>query len=423
MKQLVAPFVLLALIGTISHGTLADDWPQFRGPLGDGTTAESRFPTSWNHEENIVWKIPLDEPGNGSPIITGGQLLMASGSKDGTRRSLLCFDRTTGAPLWERAVECEKEKTHAQNPFGSTTPATDGKRVVVWHGSAGLHCYDLSGKPLWSRDLGKFHHYWGYGTSPVIHAGRVILHTGPGKRVFLTAITLDSGKTLWEIEEPQAEEGEGETRADGGDMGSWATPILVEVDGNEQIICPMSTRVVGYDPDTGEILWWCSGLSGSRSDVVSSSAIVRDGIGVITGDQRGPAFGFRLGGGGDVTATHRLWLNSRNPSSVGTGILLDGYYYRPNSRPGTLECFDAKTGKKAWSKRAGRGDFWASMLLAQGMIYATNQKGTTVVFRPTPDKLDDVVLNELDEPCNATPAFSNGQIFIRTFEHLFCIGE
>jgi outer membrane protein assembly factor BamB len=423
MKQSIKHIALLALIGAISQVALADDWPQFRGPSGDGTTAETKFPTSWSPTENILWKVSLQEPGNGSPIVTGKRLLIASGSKDGTRRSLVCFDRTTGAPLWDRDVQCGKEETHQQNPFGSTTPATDGARVVVWHGSAGLHCYDLSGQPLWSRDLGAFKHYWGYGTSPVIDAGRVILHTGPGARVFVTALDLASGKTLWETEEPQPEEGKGEKRADGGDMGSWATPIVAEVEGKKQIICPMPTRVVGYDGDTGEILWWCGGLSGAQSDVVSSSVLVRDGIGVITGDLRGPALGFRLGGAGDVTATHRLWLNPRNPSSVGTGMLLDGYYYRPNSKPGTVDCFEAKTGKKAWSKRAGRGDFWASMVLAQGMIYATNQKGTTVIFRPSPEKLDVVASNELDGPCNATPAFSDGQIFIRTYDHLYCIGE
>jgi outer membrane protein assembly factor BamB len=287
---------------------------------------------------------------------------------------------------------------------------------VVWHGSAGLYCYDFSGKELWSRDLGDFKHIWGYGASPVIYNGRVILPCGPGERVFLTAIDLESGKTLWETDEPY----EGDKTAD--DVGSWSTPVVAQVDGKTQIICAMATRVNGYDPENGSLIWWCEGLSGSRYDAVSSSPVVADGLCFAMADLRGPAMAFELGGTGDITAEHRLWLAEKgNPNSVGSGVLVDEYIFRPNSGPGTIECLEAKTGKSVWKNRAR--DHWASLVLAGGNLYALNKSGTTIVLKPNPERYEEVASNDLGESTNATPAFSDGQIFIRTDEHLYCIAD
>jgi outer membrane protein assembly factor BamB len=406
----VAGVVLLA-----SLTVQAADWPSFRGPNGDGV-AEGNFPTSWSAEKNIRWKVALPDPSNGSPIVSGGRVFICSATKDGRQRSLICFDRSNGKKLWTRTVEFGEDTTHPQNPFSSSTPSADGERVVVWHSSAGLYCYDFAGKELWTRDLGEFRHIWGSGSSPVIHNGRVILQCGPGKRVFVTAINLENGETLWETDEPY----KGEKDLD--DVGSWSTPVIAKIGGAEQIICAMSTRVNGYDPESGKLLWWCDGLSGSRYDATSSSPLISDGICFAMADLRGPAMGFKLGGKGDITETNRLWLaEKRNPNSVGTGVFVGGHVFRPNSKPGSLECLDAKTGKSLWKERAR--DHWASMVLAGGNLYALSQRGTTIVFKPNSQEYEEVASNDLGESTNATPAFSDGQIFLRTEENLFCIGE
>ena len=161
----------------------AADWPMFRGPTLDGKSAEVSAATKWSLTENIRWSTPLPRPGNGSPIVSNGRVFVTSAEDAaGRQRSLYCFDESTGDEVWVRTVELDRTMpTHKTNPHGGTTPATDGKHVVVWHATAGLHCYDFDGEELWSRDLGEFKHMWGYGSSPILHDGRVILHSGPGQ--------------------------------------------------------------------------------------------------------------------------------------------------------------------------------------------------------------------------------------------------
>ena len=237
---------LLFVIFLVFAGTLgADDWPAFRGPSGNGISSEKTAPLTWSAEKNVKWKVALPQPANGSPIVSNGRVFATSAQdKDGKERSLYCFDRKNGKQLWVRTVKFDKKMpTHKTNPYCGSTPAADGERVVVWHSSAGLYCYDFEGKELWKREFGEFRHKWGYGTSPVLYKGKVILHTGPGKRVLVTALDIKTGKTLWEKEEPQ--DGNGQERAKGGPMGSWATPVIFK----DQILLTMARRLVAYDPE------------------------------------------------------------------------------------------------------------------------------------------------------------------------------
>ena len=145
----------------------AADWPAFRGPHGNGISLETEAPTNWSSTENIRWKVSLPRPGNGSPIVVDGRVFVTSAEDEqGRRRSLYCLDSTNGEKLWVRSVDFDETMpTHKDNPYCATTPVSDGERVVVWHGSAGLWCYDLQGKELWNRNLGEFRHMWGYATS------------------------------------------------------------------------------------------------------------------------------------------------------------------------------------------------------------------------------------------------------------------
>ncbi len=413
---------LLALLFAASTAAGAD-WPAFRGPTNDGIAAPlEKAPTRWGPGEGIRWKTPLPRPGNGSPIVVGGRVLVTSAEdEDGRRRSLYCFDASDGKQLWRATTELDKVMpTHKTSPYCGSTPASDGKCVVVWRGSAGLHCYDLAGKPLWSRDLGEFRHMWGYGTSPILYKGRVILHAGPGRRVFVAAMDLESGKTLWQTDEPL----EGSDRnARGKYMGSWTTPVIARVGGADRIILGMPTRVNAYDPDTGKIVWSCGGVRHAGGDLAYSSAIIAGDLCFITAGFRGPAMAVRTGGSGDVTETHRLWRTVKNPQSIGSGVFVGGYVYRPNAGPGTIECVDPATGRTLWSDRGAGGMHWGSIVAAGGLLYATDQHTTTVVFKPNPEKFDLVATNKLDGTCNATLAIAEGHIFVRTMKHLYCIGE
>src|SRR5262245_57013922 len=185
-KILGVAAALLVGAGSIS----ADDWPLFRGPNGDGSSSEKSAPTTWAPDKNVKWNVPLAQPGNGSPIVSNGRVFItAQEDPEGKKRSLYCFDRKDGKQAWVKTVDFGKAaRTHETNTHSPSTPAADGKKVVVWHASAGLHCYDFEGKELWSKNLGEFDHMWGEGTSPVIHDGKVFINSGPDKkRVFVGA--------------------------------------------------------------------------------------------------------------------------------------------------------------------------------------------------------------------------------------------
>jgi outer membrane protein assembly factor BamB len=404
-------------------GASADDWPAFRGAAGNGISSEKSAPTVWAADKNIKWKVALPRPGNGSPIVSNGRVFVA-GPEDaeGKKRSLYCFDRKDGKQLWVKTVECAKAMpTHETNPHSPSTPAADGKSVVVWHGSAGLHCYDFEGKALWSRDLGEFEHMWGEGTSPVLHDGKVILNSGPAKkRAFVAAYKLATGETIWEKEEPF--KGTGERNEDGQFMGSWCTPLVVKVEGQDQIICAMPTRVIAYAPADGKILWTCDGLRFNNGDLAYSSPVLAGDTIVCVGGYGGPGFGVKLGGSGDVTSTNRVWRNAKNPQSIGSGVVVDGHVYIPYAGANVIDCLDPKTGKSVWRERC-KGAFWGSIVMAGGKAYVTDQKGRTVVFKPNSEKFEGIATNELGEESNSTPAISDGQIFIRTFKSLYCIAE
>lgn len=415
--------VAVMCLGTASvlvSAAFAGDWPAFRGPTGNGLSPESSAPLNWSAEKNVKWKSKLPGPGNGSPIVSNGRVFVLCAEDKGKKRNLYCLDRATGVQQWVRTAAFAQEMpTHQTNPYCGSTPAADGQRVVVFHGSAGLFCYDFAGQELWQRDLGEFRHIWGYGTSPVIVGERVFLHSGPGKRVFVGAYELATGKTVWETDEPVPGN---QAREDGKYLGSWTTPVVATIGGKQQLLCTLPKRIVGLDPANGSVLWWCEGVRGPRGDLAYSSPVVCGDVCVTVGGFKGPAIGFPLGGQGNLTDA-RLWRIEENPQSIGSGVFYGGHLYRPNAGPGTIECIEPATGKVLWSDRAKGGEYWGSMVLAAGRIYVTNQAGTTIVFRPNPEKFELLAANDLGEPSNSTPAFSDGQIFLRTFGNVYCIAE
>lgn len=417
-RMLPAFAVCLVVPGLLS----AADWPAFRGPTGQGVSVEKDLPTEWGPGRNVKWSTPLPGPANSSPIVVRGRVLLTTAEDKGARRTLHCFDRAKGELLWSRTVEAAAGiETHDTNPYSGSTPVSDGERVVVWHGTPGLFCYDLEGKELWSASLGPVKHIWGYGSSPVLVGDRVLLNFGPGENTALLAVSLKDGNVLWRNEEPG---GAVDRNQGGGYVGSWSTPVVTELDGRTVAITSMPTRVVAVDPADGTELWSVDGLKhdGANHELAYTSVVLGDGVGIAMGGFKGPAFGFQLGKVED--GERRLWRTGRgNPQRIGSGIVVDGLLYQANAGPGIVECIDPRTGDVKWRERLQGGVAWGSLVLGGGHLYVTCQDGTTNVFRPNSEKYDPVATNSLKGKCNSTPALSDGEIFVRTYDALYCIAD
>ncbi|MBW3543300.1 MAG: PQQ-like beta-propeller repeat protein [Planctomycetes bacterium] len=414
MQRVLLTAAVWCLVAGIS---MAADWDGFRGPQGTGISDVKNVPVEWGADKNIAWKFELPDVGNGSPIVSDGRVFVACAEDGGRKRNLYALGSANGDLLWVKTVRYElPERIHKTNPHCPTTPAADGQRVVVWHGSAGLYCYDFEGNELWKADLGKSGHMWGYGSSPVIHDGRVFLNFGPGRWSFLVALDLESGDVLWQTDEPGGN--------DDKYIGSWSTPVIAQIDGKTQLVCSMPARVNGYDPATGEILWTIGGLSGPGGDLMYTSPLIAGDRAVVMAGFRGPAIGFKLGGTGDLTESNVLWkTEGPQPQRIGSGVIVDGKLYMANADSGTAQCFDVETGEVLWRERLGDGAHWGSTVYVDGRIYATNQRGTTIVLRPNPEKLDVIAENEMRESTNATPAFADGRVYLRTDKALYTIGD
>lgn len=400
----------------------AGHWPQWRGPQGTGVTMEHDLPLHWSTNQNVLWKAPLPERGNSTPIIWKDKVFITQAIEKEKRRTLMCFDRANGKLLWQQGVTFrEKEPTHETNPNCSPSPATDGDRVIVWFGSAGLYCYDFSGKELWHRDLGPQIHIWGHGSSPVIHGNLCYLNFGPGERSFLLAVDKTTGKTVWQHDEPGGDSGEkkpGEDKALW--IGSWSTPVLATLNGREQLLLSLPNRLAAFAPRDGKELWTCAGLN----PLVYTSVLHNDAIVVAMGGFNGMAMAVKAEGQGDITSK-RLWHHPRTKQRIGSGVIAGEHIYILND-PGVAECFELKTGKLVWEKRLkGPGhpsDSWSSMVLAGNRIYVINKGGDTFVLKASPE-FEPLATNSLFETTLASVAPSDGQIFIRTYKNLWCIGE
>lgn len=406
------------ILGIAAH---AADWTHFRGPTRDGVApAGETAATQWDTKTNIKWKTPLPRPGNASPMVFGGKVFLTLALDDkGTQRSLACFDRKDGKQLWIKTVNYDTpEKTHGTNPYCAASPAVDKDVVVAWHGSAGLFAYDHDGKELWKRDLGAIRHIWGWAGSPVIHGDVIFLNAGPGERQFVCAIDKKSGAVLWQTDEPGGAEDKSPVTK--GWLGSWATPRIVEVGGKEQVWVFQSGGVKSYDPKDGKILWTVEGAGPLAYSDVYVSAKQPDGsrLGMAIAGFTGAAIGFKVTPEGAT----RLWQDKqKHPQRIGTGVILGKHVIVPNEP--YIGCYELETGKEVWRQQFQGARFWGSIIQIGDALYVTSQQGTTYVFAADPEKYKEISQNPLNEPSNSTPAVSDGELFIRTAKHLWCVGK
>jgi outer membrane protein assembly factor BamB len=410
---------LLCII-TMGHAT-AENWPMWRGAKGDGTCSERNLPEKWSTTENVVWKTKLPDRGNSTPVIWGQKVFVTQCIEKENRRLLLCFDKETGNSLWQAGMVFDQaEPTHSTNPYCSASPATDGERVIVFFASAGVYCYDTDGKEIWKRtDLGPQHHIWGNGTSPVINGDRVYLNFGPGANTVLYCFDKHTGKTLWKHTEPGGDSGGGAGKKW---LGSWSDPLVREINGSPQLFMSYPSRVCAFDAAGGKELWTCDGLT----KLVYNSPLFADDTVIAMSGYNGAALAVKTGGSGDVTSTHRVWHLPKVSQRIGSGVIHEGHHYIL-SDGGLAECRNIKTGELVFTERlkgpGSTGQNWSSLVLSSdGNLYAVNQGGDSFVWKARP-KFELLGTNSLGEKVIASIAISNGRLYIRGHQNLWCIGR
>ncbi len=412
---LATPLRLLAVVVFILPATgLAQDWRTWRGTDGAAIagTDELRFPWS---DDDIRWQVKLPSGSNSSPIVCQGKVFVTAASSTGSTRSLMAIDRRDGSVAWTQSVNfTEQESTHPSNPSCSASPVTDGDVVCASFGSAGLIGCSIDGDLLWKVDLGRLEHVFGNASSPVLHHDLCILWCGPGSRQFLLAVDKRTGEELWRYDVPG---GKPDYNAPSDCIGSWATPIVANVANRDQLIVNAPEQLISLDPATGNLLWSCRGLG---KLAYASPVIWRDLV-VSPSGFHGPMLAVKATGKGDVTDTHVAWRHDdRQPQRIGSPIVVDDKLYIINEN-GVAETFDLATGEPTGASTSRVcSQTWSSPIVAGGNLLITSLRGELNIVRADPS-LEIVARHRLNERVASSPAVSGSEIFVRGYEHLYCI--
>jgi outer membrane protein assembly factor BamB len=386
----------------------AENWPQWRGPRGDGTSQEQNLPTKWGAEENVAWKVEVPGKGHASPIVWNDRIFVASCLEEAKQRLLVCFDRTSGKQLWQQVVlESPLEDKHQLNSFASSTPATDGERVYVTfldQAEMVVAAYDFDGKQKWLVRPGGFSSKHGYCSCPVLFEDKVIVNGDHDGEAYLVALDKATGETRWKVDR------ENKTR-------SYVTPIIREIGGRTQMILSGSKCVASYDPHDGSRHWI---IDGPTEQFVASVVYNGELLFLTAGFPELHMMAIRPDGSGNVTDTHIAWRTKKGASYVPSPIAV-GDYFLVVSDGGVASCFEANSGKRTWMERIGT-HYSSSPVTTGGLVYFTSDEGHTTVLRPG-DKLDVVAESDLGEYSYASPAISHGQLIFRGEKHLIAIGK
>lgn len=428
-----------ALLATlvVSAGRAADDqdWPQYRGPRGDGHTSSTGLPLKWSETEKVKWQTSVPGKAWASPVILGHQVWLANATEDGTELSVVCVNRDTGGiekDLKLFAVE-KPQFCHKFNSYASPTPVVEEGRLYVTFGSPGTACLDTqTGQKLWERRDFVCNHYRGAGSSPILHGDRLILHFDGSDRQYVVALDKRTGQTVWErtrsIDYKDLDE-KGQPMIEGDLRKAFATPHVAWIDGRATLLSQGAKALYAYDPVTGEDWWRVE----ERNNHSASTRVVL-GHGLIfapSGFSSGQLMAVRPGKRGEVidanattnpgTQLQVAWMTKRGvpkkPSLALVGDLLIGI-----EDGGVATCWEAKTGTVVWNERIG-GNYSASTLVAEGRVYFFSEEGkTTVVAADTRDfkKLGE---SQLGDGFMASPAVSGKALFLRSRSKLYRVEE
>ena len=431
--------MLRALLFFLAFSVEAQNWPAFRGPGASGVADGQNLPLTWDVKTgaNVLWRAPVAGLAHSSPIVWGGRIFVttAVSSRPGAsfKRGLygegdasddtstqqwkvLCFDLKTGKPLWERtAYEGRpKEKRHVKSTYASSTPATDGRVLVAYFGSQGLYAYDLDGKPLWNRDLGRLdvgaydapEYEWGTASSPILYDGRVIVQCDQQKGSFIIALNSRSGETLW--------------RTGRDELPSWGTPAVFPGKARAELVTNGSNFIRGYDPATGKELW----RLGGSSKITAPTPIYSRNLIVVASGRRpeAPIFVIRGGASGDITGSAQVaWQKQQRGPYISTPLIYGKYLYALGNA-GIFDCYDLASGDEIYRQRIphqGSG-FSASPVASDGYIYLPSEDGDVFVVKAGP-AFELMGKNAMDEPLMATPAIASGSMIVRTEHTLWAI--
>ncbi|MFP6611172.1 MAG: PQQ-binding-like beta-propeller repeat protein, partial [Pirellulales bacterium] len=415
----------------------SDNWHQWRGPEANGVSRTATPPIRWSEKKNIRWKASIEGSGTSTPIIWTNKVFLLTAINTGKvdpslpkpedqpkrvfgithpntsyRFDVLCLDRDSGNELWRRTAteRIPHEGHHGDASFASASPMTDGRRLYCWFGSAGLFCYDLNGKKLWERKLGKAHvgASLGEGCSPVVHDGKVVIVRDHSRQSTIEVLDAETGETQW--------------KKDRDEGNAWATPQVLEHGGRTQVITNGSNLVRSYDLETGNIIWQCSGLTGNA---IPAPVVENDVVYCMSGYQGYSLLAIPLSAKGDISDSNTIiWSRRQGTPYVPSPVLYDGMLFFNQSNQAIWSCVDSKTGETILERTRLQdvSRIYASPVGAAGRIYITGRGGTTLVLRRSKE-LEAVATNKLDDLFDASPALAGKQLFLRGSKFLYCIEE
>jgi outer membrane protein assembly factor BamB len=432
-------FVLAAAaVAVASVGARAANWPQWRGPGGQGISDEQQIPLEWSSTRNVAWKTPVAGQGHSQPIVWDNRVFLTSeiegapavghkapehrlegeifkhpdsvGSDKRHRLTVLAFDLATGKQLWERTAYDGTvfDDRHKRSSYAAATPVTDGTRVYAYFGPEGVYAYDFQGNLVWKTSVGQFPLLgMGTGTSPLLYKNLLIIQRdeNAGDNSFIAALDTSTGKEVWRTRRTVE--------------ASWSTPVLVDADGRTELVTNGSQLIVGYDPATGRELWRAKGV---ESNAIHTPLVGRGLVIATAGFPAKRVIAIRPGGSGDIRGTDRIaWQYDKGTAYVVSPILYGDYVYLVSDK-GILTCLDAKTGEVKYE--GGRvpvpASFMASPVAVRDRLLLTSIDGDTYVIRAGPTH-EVIGTNAIGEPVYASLAVSQGRILVRGASHLFCI--